>query len=141
LARECELSPQQEEFMKLSGEQFQQIIAQLTSDKSGTHHDKRQEPRVGVRAQGFITPWTPDNSDNRQLKVTIRDLSPAGISILVSTPMPRGMRFILRLLRFQLPVLLAHYEVCYSKSLPGSLFSIGAKLVNTADGAIDVRAA
>src|SRR4051812_41748579 len=101
--------------MKLSGEQFQEIIAQLVSDDSAGSHDKRREPRVGVRAQGMVSPWSLDDAGLRQTRITIRDLSTGGICILSNTTMQRGTRFILQLPRAQRAALLAHYEVRYSK--------------------------
>jgi len=127
--------------LKLSGEQFQEIISQLVSDHQDKQQDKRHEPRVGIRAQGVVTPWTLDDDGARQTPITIRDLSRGGICILTPSPMPKGTRFILRLMRTQQTALLAHYEVRYSKPLAKSLFCIGAKLVNLSDATISADAA
>jgi hypothetical protein len=127
--------------LRLSGEQFKEIISHLVSDQADAQQDNRREPRVGIRAQGVVTPWTMDESGARQTRITIRDLSPGGICILTASSMLRGTRFILRMMRVQDTVLLAHYEVRYSKPLTGSLFSVGAKLVNLSDGAADSTAA
>jgi hypothetical protein len=127
--------------LKLSGEQFQEIIAHLVSDDQIKQHDKRHEPRVGIRAHGVVTPWTLDDDGAHQTPITIRDLSRGGISILSPTPMPKATRFILRLMRSQQTALLAHYEVRYSKPLAKSLFSIGAKLVNLSDASVAADAA
>jgi hypothetical protein len=127
--------------LKLSGEQFQAIISQLVSDEQGRLQDKRHEPRVGIRAQGVVSPWTLDEAGTRLTPITIRDLSRGGICILSASPMPRATRFILRLLRTQQTTLLAHYEVRYSKPLTRSLFSVGAKLVNITESLIDADAA
>jgi hypothetical protein len=121
--------------LKLSGEQFQEIISQLVSDEQDVQQDKRREPRVGVRAEGMVSPWTMAENAAPQTRITIRDLSRGGINILTATPIPKGTRFILRLHRFQQKSLLAHYEVRYFKPLTNSLFSIGAKLVNLSDSA------
>jgi c-di-GMP-binding flagellar brake protein YcgR len=127
--------------LKLSGEQFQEIISQLVSDDQDTQQDKRREPRVGIHAQGVVTPWTLDEDAARQTPITIRDLSRGGICILSPAPMPKGARFVLRLLRMQQTMLLAHYEVRYSKTLTKTLYSIGAKLVNLSDSLADTPAA
>ena len=127
--------------LKLSGEQFQEIISQLVSDNQDKQQNKRHEPRVGIRAQGIVTPWTLDEVGARQTPITIRDLSRGGICILSATSMPKGTRFILRLMRTQQTALLAHYEVRYSKPLTRNLFSVGAKLVNLSDSTIEADAA
>ena len=119
--------------MKLSGELFEEIISQLTSDKSAGQHNKRQEPRVGVRVQGSITPWTLDDVPGKVTSVTIRDLSPAGICILSNGAMQRGFRFVLQLQRTQRETLQAVYEVRYCKPLTGNLFAVGGKLVSLSD--------
>jgi hypothetical protein len=121
--------------MKLSGEQFKDIISQLKADKAPTGADKRREPRVGVRAQGVVTSVALDDKVARQSPVTIRDLSPAGICVLTVAAMQRGARFILQLPRFQQPPLQAHYEVRYSKPLTRNMYAIGANLVNVVDSA------
>jgi hypothetical protein len=127
--------------MKLSGEQFQQIISQLVSDSPHGQQEHRREPRVGVRAQGIVTPWTLDDNSAQQIRVTIRDLSPAGICILTAVPLTKGARFVLRLLRHNQSALLANYEVRHCRVLSGSLFSIGAKLVNLSDASGEASAA
>jgi hypothetical protein len=127
--------------LKLSGEQFQEIISQLVSDDQDRQQDKRHEPRVGIRAQGVVTPWALDDAGARQTPITIRDLSRGGICILSASPMPKGTRFILRLVRSQQGALLAHYEVRYSKPLTKTLFSVGAKLVNLSDSTAEADAA
>jgi len=119
--------------MKLSGEQFQQIISQLVSDEQDGPQNKRLEPRVGIRAQGFIVPCMRDGRAGRQIGVTIRDLSRAGLGILAPAPMLKGMRFSLCLGRAEQTTLLAHYEVRHCKTLTESLYSIGAHLVNIAE--------
>ena len=96
-------------------------------------HNKRQEPRVGVRAQGIISPWTLDDSTGKATAITIRDLSPGGICILSNASMQRGFRFVLQLSRVQRGPLLAVYEVRYSKALTSSLWAVGGKLVNLND--------
>ena len=121
--------------MKLSGELFQEIISQLTSDNAVDQHNKRQEPRVGVRAQGQITPWTLDELPGKGTTITIRDLSPGGICILSSVAMKRGIRFVLQLQRSQREQLEAIYEVRYCKTLTSSLWAVGGKLVNLSDKA------
>jgi len=127
--------------LKLSGEQFQEIISNLVSDDQDAQQDKRREPRVGISQQGVVSPWTMDENGARQTPVTIRDLSRGGICILTPAPMQRGARFVLRLLRMQQTMLLAHYEVRYSKQLTKTLYSIGAKLVNLSDSSLDAGAA
>jgi hypothetical protein len=127
--------------MKLSGEQFQQIISQLVSDAPKTQNEQRREPRVGIRAQGFVTPWTLGDDAQKAAPVTIRDLSHAGICILTATPMARGTRFILRLLRLSKGDLHAHYEVRHCRTMAPTLFSVGAKLVNLTDADGEATAA
>ncbi len=127
--------------MKLSGELFEEIISELVSDGSGRAHNKRQEPRVGVRAQGIITPWTLDDSSAEGKAVTIRDLSPGGICILSGFPMQIGVRFILRLERVQKEPLQATYEVRYCKPLTSNLWAVGGKLLNLSDTPIKSNAA
>jgi hypothetical protein len=123
----------EEDALKLSGEQFQEIISHLVSDDQDVQQDKRREPRVGISQQGVVSPWTVDGNNTRQTPITIRDLSRGGICILSPLPMQRGERFVLRMLRMQQTMLLAHYEVRYAKQLTKRLYSIGAKLVNLTD--------
>jgi hypothetical protein len=120
--------------MKLSGNQFQQIISQLVSDKQQGQNERRHEPRVGIRAQGFVAVSGPDGRALRQVAVTIRDLSPAGICIVTPAPIPKGTRFTLRLIRVEQTALLALYEVRHCKPASSGFYSIGAHLVSISEG-------
>ncbi|MBV8782393.1 MAG: PilZ domain-containing protein [Phycisphaerae bacterium] len=127
--------------MKLSGELFEEIISQLVSDSGSMQHNKRREPRVGVRAQGVITPWTLDRAAVKGTVVMIRDLSPGGICIVSAAPMQRGFRFVLQLQRVQREPLLANYEVRYCKLLSSNIWAVGGKLVNLNSTEADSSAA
>jgi hypothetical protein len=119
--------------MKLTGEQFQQIIAQLTSDTRDKHHDKRKEPRVGIRAKGLITPHLKDGRDTRPLNVTIRDLSPSGICVIAPVPLLKSSTFTLKLVRLEETMLLANFEVRHCKLLAEGMYSVGAHLLSLAE--------
>jgi PilZ domain len=116
--------------MTLSSQQFQDIISHLVSDQSEKFGEKRREPRVGVRFDGLITPMGPDDTTVEKMAVTVRDISPSGINVLVRKNIAKGTEFVLDLpTSDDSSMLLARYTVRHSKSLGGTLYSVGAKLV------------
>ena len=127
--------------MKLTGEMFQEILARLTSDNSAGFHNKRLEPRVGVRAQGIITPWTLDETCTRAHRSPFEISRPVESVFSAAPHCNRGARFVLQLQRSQRAVLLVNYEVRYCKMLTSTLFCIGGKLVSINDDADETRAA
>lgn len=120
--------------MKLSREQFQDIISHLVSDRSDRVGEKRREPRVGVRFEAVVTPLTPDETGIHKMPMFIRDISPSGINVLSHRNMPRKMEFILELRTSdESAFLIARYEVRHCKVLSETLFSVGAKLICLTD--------
>jgi hypothetical protein len=134
--------------MTLSSQQFQDIVSHLVSDQSQKIGEKRREPRVGVRFEGFVTPMGPDVTTIEKLAVTVRDISPSGINVLGRKNLAKGTEFVLDLpTSDDSSMLLARYAVRHSKSLGGTLYSVGAKLVSVTnaptpslDGAAESRA-
>src|SRR5215207_7538318 len=80
--------------MRLTAEQFEQILASLKSDTSRPRsQDKRSSPRVGVRMQATIIPCLP-GEDAKPHVVWVRDLSVHGIGLVHNDSLPVGSYFL-----------------------------------------------
>jgi hypothetical protein len=82
------------DWMRLTAEQFEQIVASLKSDSTRPrHHDKRSSPRVGVRMQATIIPCVTGQPARPHL-VWVRDLSVHGIGLIYHDSLPIGSYFL-----------------------------------------------
>jgi hypothetical protein len=71
--------------MQLSNDQFHNIISCLRSDnRGGRTVEKRQTPRVGMRARGVIK--ISNGKSEKPQTVQVRDLSKTGIGFLHNAP-------------------------------------------------------
>jgi hypothetical protein len=80
--------------MKLTAEQFEQILASLKSDSSRPRQqDKRSSPRVGIRMQVTIVPCLQGVPVTPHL-VWVRDVSAHGMGLIHHEPLPIGSYFL-----------------------------------------------
>jgi hypothetical protein len=80
--------------MDLTADQFATVIASFSEPSD--QQDKRRAERVVHQCVvpivlGYNTP------EERQAMVTVRDLSPRGVGLISSKPLPRGEQFVLQL--------------------------------------------
>jgi hypothetical protein len=112
--------------MRLSAEQYEQIVAALRSDQSRQRQaDKRTAPRVGLRMKLQIIPCIPTKTPQKLL-LRIRDISGSGIGLLHSEPMLPGTFFLAGFLRGNGQSLMVLYRVVRCKSVGHRQFTIGA---------------
>ncbi len=117
-------------FMQLSRELFNQIIAHLKGGRDGIHN-KRREPRVGLRNRVALTPLKgSDNSRDRASDVAVRDLSRDGIGFLHHKRLPVNTLFTISLPALDDGELTAVYRVKHCESLDEGLYRIGGSLIN-----------
>jgi hypothetical protein len=117
--------------MQLSRELFKQIIAQLKGGKDLNHHNKRREPRVGLRNRVALTALKgPNNTPEPSAIVNVRDLSRDGIGFLHHSRIPSNTLFTIRLPALEDGDLLALYKVRHCQLLEEGLYRVGAELVN-----------
>jgi hypothetical protein len=117
------------EMNKLSAEMFEEIIASLRSDRSLRANEKRNRPRVGLRAAMDVTFCTPTARGARGATVWVRDVSSVGLGLVGPTVMQPGLEFIATFERYDREPLRVQYTVAHCKMLARNLYSIGAKLL------------
>ena len=112
--------------MRLSAEQYEQIVAALRSDQGRKRSkDKRVAPRVGVRMQALVIPCTPTHVPQTHL-LRIRDISVTGIGLVHSEALLAGSYFLAGFQRGNGETLLVLYRVVRCGSIGHRQFSIGA---------------
>ena len=112
--------------MRLSAEQYEQIVAALRSDKARKRpSDHRQAPRVGLRMQALIIPCTPTNQPQTHM-LRIRDISVSGIGLVHTEAMLAGSYFLAGFQRANGETLLVLYRVVRCNAIGHRQFSIGA---------------
>src|SRR4051812_7716454 len=81
--------------LHLSAQTYQEILRSLRSDsRLGT--ERRQHPRVGLRAKVTMIALSATGQVSAPQPVWVRDLSDGGIGLVVTRPMTRGDLFIIR---------------------------------------------
>lgn len=81
--------------MHLSAHTYQEILRSLKSDsRPGT--ERRQAPRVGLRAKVTLITLSPTGQQGPPQAVWVRDLSEGGIGLVVTRAMARGDYFIIK---------------------------------------------
>src|SRR5688572_12018854 len=83
--------------MQLTAETFLQIVQSLRTDgMTAGHREARKAPRVGIR--GRVEILLPKSKGAQRINVSVRDLSAAGIGLLINEPfLVRGEEFLLML--------------------------------------------
>jgi PilZ domain-containing protein len=116
--------------MQLSRELFKQIIAQLKGGKEDAHN-KRREPRVGLRNRVALTVLKgTEHTPGASVTVTVRDLSRDGIGFLHHGRVPTNTIFTIRLPAMEDGDLVAVYKVKHCQLLEEGLYRIGGALIN-----------
>jgi hypothetical protein len=115
--------------VQLSSETFYAIIDALRSDNRGTKTvEKRQRPRVGLRARADIRVLGP-NGPGEPVSIHVRDLSKSGIGLMHNSALPEGTRFILCFNTKQdIPGQKVMFEVAQCRSFGDGCYAIGARL-------------
>ena len=121
--------------MKLTAEQFEQIVAHLRSDKGrGGQQDRRRAPRVGLRTLITIVPCVSGGSMARR-EVRVRDLSADGIGLLHREPLKLGTFLVSLLPRANGEPVNAVYRVVRCHQVGDRQYLVGAKLDRVIDNA------
>jgi PilZ domain-containing protein len=113
---------------KLSAEVFETILANLRSDNTGRQSEKRQNPRVGLRAKLDISLPDSAKKGGQPTTVWVRDISLCGLGILTGRFMKTGMTFTAMFDRAREGTLNVEYTVTYCKTLSDEMFSVGARV-------------
>ena len=114
--------------MKLTAEQFEQILASLKSDSSRPRQqDKRSSPRVGIRMQVTIVPCVQGQPATPHL-VWVRDVSAHGMGLIHNEPLPIGSYFLALFQRKGGERLTVLYKVASCSRLSTQQTLIGAQI-------------
>ena len=131
--------------MQLSAEMFRRIVHSLrTDERTCSRHEKRREGRVGLRCTVDVSPKAFDDNGQRNLRVTVRDISPSGMGFLTHEQMPAGLELICKLpcddnTGVEVAMTVRHC-VRISKGLYGIGASFALSKVQTAAGSQDKHA-
>lgn len=120
--------------MKLTADQFKQIITSLRSDISPHKRssERRDGPRVGFRMTVTVVPCTVGDAPVR-LEVRVRDLSTEGVGILHHSPMEPQSRFVALMSRANGTPVRALYRVARCEKVAHRQFLIGGILERVLD--------
>ena len=119
--------------MRLTAEQYEQIVTSLRSDSTRTrHHEKRHSPRVGLRMQVTVIPCVT-GQPAKQYEMWVRDLSTNGIGLIGSEPARVGSYFLAVFKRATNETLTVLYRVVNCRQQTDRQYSIGAKLDRVID--------
>jgi hypothetical protein len=117
--------------MRLSAEQFTDIIASLKSDAAG---GRRNSPRVGMRLQVPIIPCLDDARQVKEQVVWLKDLSITGMCFVHGSGMPIGSFFVARFAREKDEPLAVLLEVVRCKKLGATSYEVGSKIDRVISG-------
>ena len=141
--------------MNLSAELFDEVVTSLNAatataqaaapgyEDAGGVGQRRQAPRVGVRARVTLIPLT-DRLASSAMSVPVRDLSPAGIGFLHAEKIDLDESFVVLLPQSAGGQIAMLCEVAYWQPLAPNLFAIGARFTRVlrhgaADSTSDAR--
>jgi hypothetical protein len=110
--------------MKLSAEQFVQIVETLRSDPP---FGRRVAPRVGLRLRATLIPCIADEPVTRDL-VWVRDLSTTGIGFVHKRGLPHGAFVIVQFQGDGAAQVSVLYKVQRSRQVGSETFEIGAAM-------------
>jgi hypothetical protein len=117
--------------MRLSAEQFTDIISSLKSDTAG---GRRNSPRVGMRLQVPIIPCLDNAAHVKEQVVWLKDLSVTGMCFVHGTGMPVGSFFVARFAREKDEPLAVLLEVVRCKKLGANSYEVGSKIDRVISG-------
>ena len=113
--------------MRLTAEQFEQIVTSLRSDAAHGQHEKRRSPRVGLRMQVTVVPCVAGQPVKQQ-EMKIRDVSADGIGLIGTEPAKVGDYFLAVFRRATKETLTVLYRVVNCRQHTDRQYAIGAKL-------------
>jgi hypothetical protein len=128
--------------MSISADQIAGILSLLGGRNLPTGNDLRRAPRVQLEGNVELTPCpfgSPPPSANsprrgRTITAKLDDISPRGIGIVLSAPMPVGQQFLLHLPLRDREMADVLCTVQHSKVNPGGGYRIGAEFTCRVDG-------
>jgi hypothetical protein len=114
--------------MKLSADQFEQILGSLRSFKaSGDNNDKRRSPRVGLRMNATLIACNTGHAAQPHT-VRVRDVSAEGIGLTHVEALAAGSYFIVAFRRSAGEVLSVLYRVAHCHRMSDRAFAVGGML-------------
>ena len=113
--------------IELSADQLGQLSALLRlAGSRAVPSERRRTPRMDVRASVAIA-LVVDGDSGPTIAVRIRDLSPRGVAVLHTAPMPVGQQFVLTMQRQEGPPVQILCTAVHSRPGKGRLHTIGAE--------------
>ena len=104
-------------------------VAHLKTDARG-EGEKRERPRVGVRVGAEV--YVEGEEGEREVGVTVRDISATGISLVYREAIPRGTVFAMRLPRKDGRVVGVCCVVKHCRRVADRVYSFGAEFTRFA---------
>lgn len=117
--------------MRLTAQQFTEIMASLKSDEAG---GRRGAPRVGMRLQVPVIPCLDDPKLIKEQVVWLKDLSVSGMCFVHAAGMSIGSFFVARFARERDEPLAVLLEVVRCKKLGPTSYEVGAKIDRVISG-------
>ena len=117
--------------MRLTAQQFTEIISSLKSDDVG---GRRTSPRVGMRLQVPIIPCLDDAKLVKEQVVWLKDLSVTGMCFVHGKGLAVGSFFVARFARERDEPLAVLLEVVRCKRLGPTSYEVGSKIDRVISG-------
>ena len=117
--------------MRLTAQQFTEIISSLRSDEAG---GRRTSPRVGMRLQVPIIPCLDDAKLVKEQVVWLKDLSVSGMCFVHPKGLAVGSYFVARFARERDEPLAVLLEVVRCKKAGLTSYEVGAKIDRVISG-------
>ena len=117
--------------MRLTAQQFTEIISSLKSDDVG---GRRTSPRVGMRLQVPIIPCLDDAKLVKEQVVWLKDLSVTGMCFVHGKGLAVGSFFVARFSRERDEPLAVLLEVVRCKRLGPTSYEVGSKIDRVISG-------
>ena len=116
--------------MLLSADMYEQIARTLRSDASKSG-ERRQHPRVGMRAKITIIPLGPSGQPGKADTIWLRDISDGGIGLIAGRAMKRGSLFVVQFSNHNNE---ARSLLCQVIQCRGAEFIVGARIIRSLTG-------
>jgi hypothetical protein len=116
---------------ELTAEQFSELVESVQRAAQRDHgKDKRRAPRIDQNAQVVITPVGGKDASpqhKQSVSVTVRNLSPRGMAILVNQWLKKGDQFVMKLNSRTGADVAMLCTVAHCRRINANLFLVGAE--------------